>query len=82
MGDRNQMALGYAMYTGIPHFLENLESLENYGCPGMSWESPGKTQSFRLSWSSGILIKCPGKVLECLCFMEFGFLWQSFNDQL
>ena len=44
-----------------PHVLENLENLENYGCPGMSWKSLGQTQFFRLSWNSGILIRMSWK---------------------
>ena len=59
-----------AINAGLPHVLEN------YGCPGMSLKSPGKTQFFRFC------LKCPGKVLECLWSMEFGFPWQSFSDQL
>ena len=57
------------------------KTLKNYGCPGMSWKSPGKTQFFRLSWNSGILIKMSWK-RPWVPSMEFGFLWQSFSDQL
>ena len=46
------------LFPGLPHVLKNLE---NYGCPGMSWKSPGTTQFFRLSWNSGILIKMSWK---------------------
>ena len=64
-------------YPGFPHILKNLEI---YGCPGMSWKSPGKTQFFRLSWNSGILIKMSCKSPGILWSMEFGFLWQFSSD--
>ena len=47
--------------SGFSHVLENLENLDNYDFPGMSWKSPEKTQFFRLSWNSGILIKMSWK---------------------